>query len=240
MRKDGALEALFPGVRQSILLAVVLQAVRWWYLSDLAKHLGCRHLTTLDKAAAVGDLEPPTWRDSALEVLQQRGFEHEASFRARIVGMVYAFRALGHTAAWIDPLSDGPPAQPALDPRELGFSTADLDKEVATTFFLGGKPMKLRDMMQMLRTTYCDRIGFEFMHIHNMEVRNWIRDRIESRVRSAKTNSSDDDWTWSICRIMLKLPRCVNHDRSPRPPRRAPDDAQLSSTQSPQGMTIHG
>ena len=45
--------------------------------SDLANHLGCRHLTMLDMAVAKGELQPPRWRDPALEILQQRGFEHE-------------------------------------------------------------------------------------------------------------------------------------------------------------------
>ena len=48
--------------------------------SDLANHLGCRHLTMLDLQAAHGRLSPPTFRDPMLEVLQQRGFEHESQY----------------------------------------------------------------------------------------------------------------------------------------------------------------
>ena len=43
--------------------------------SDLASHLGCRHLTQLDLLVANGRLVPPRWRDPTLEVLQQRGLE---------------------------------------------------------------------------------------------------------------------------------------------------------------------
>ena len=102
--------------------------------------------------------------------------------RARLVSMVYTFRTLGHRGAWINPLSSVPPDYPGLALEELGFSEDDLTEEVSTQFFNGGKPMILRDMLERLRATYCDKIGFEFMHIHEMEVRNWIRDRIESRV----------------------------------------------------------
>jgi predicted nucleotidyltransferase len=42
MRKLGALDALFPKVRQALLAATLLHPERWWYLSDLAKHLGVR------------------------------------------------------------------------------------------------------------------------------------------------------------------------------------------------------
>jgi DNA-binding transcriptional ArsR family regulator len=39
MRKSRALDALFPRIRQVLLAATVLHPERWWYLSDLAKHL---------------------------------------------------------------------------------------------------------------------------------------------------------------------------------------------------------
>ena len=48
--------------------------------SDLANHLGCHHLTALNLATAHGKLSPPIWRDPVLEVLQQRGFQHEAEY----------------------------------------------------------------------------------------------------------------------------------------------------------------
>lgn len=48
--------------------------------SDLANHLGCRHLTALNLATAHGKLSPPVWRDPVLEVLQERGFQHEAEY----------------------------------------------------------------------------------------------------------------------------------------------------------------
>ncbi len=48
--------------------------------SDLANHLGCRHLTCLDLRVARGELESPTSHDLALEVLQRRGFEHEKAY----------------------------------------------------------------------------------------------------------------------------------------------------------------
>ena len=37
--------------------------------SDLARHLGCRHLTTLDRSAAEGRAQKPRWDNPILEVL---------------------------------------------------------------------------------------------------------------------------------------------------------------------------
>lgn len=48
--------------------------------SDVAKHLACRHLTSLDLLAAEGELQKPQWSDPAMEALEQRGFQHEAAY----------------------------------------------------------------------------------------------------------------------------------------------------------------
>jgi len=48
--------------------------------SDLANHLGCRHLTQLDLLAAYRQLRPPVWIDPKLETLQRRGLEHEEKY----------------------------------------------------------------------------------------------------------------------------------------------------------------
>lgn len=48
--------------------------------TDLANHLGCAHLSRLNRAVAGRELEPPTWRDPIGELLQERGREHEKSY----------------------------------------------------------------------------------------------------------------------------------------------------------------
>src|SRR5690606_11453627 len=51
----------------------------------------------------------------------------------------------------------------------------------SSKFFLGGAAMKLRDLRSKLEAIYCGNIGFEFMHIANATVRNWLRDKLENR-----------------------------------------------------------
>src|SRR4051812_37033398 len=48
--------------------------------TDLANHLSCRHLTTLDIRLAKGEISAPSWENPHLVVLQQRGLEHERSY----------------------------------------------------------------------------------------------------------------------------------------------------------------
>ncbi len=105
----------------------------------------------------------------------------EIAFRGAVSDAVGRFRRSGHTAAWIDPLSTQPPDQPLLGIKALGFNESELPTQVATQFFQHGESMTLGVMLDRLRSIYCDRIGFEFMHIHNPEVREWMISHIEHR-----------------------------------------------------------
>ncbi|MDF1824498.1 MAG: 2-oxoglutarate dehydrogenase E1 component [Verrucomicrobiales bacterium] len=114
--------------------------------------------------------------------------------RARIVSMVHQYRSLGHTAAWLDPLERSGPNQPLLSLEELGFLPEHLEEEVSTQFYEGGRRMKLGEMIDRLERTYCDKIGFEFMHIQTPDVREWIRERVENRIElSAPSVASKKD-----------------------------------------------
>ena len=105
----------------------------------------------------------------------------EAPLQTRVDGLVYGYRTLGHTIARVNPLADKRPDNPLLSLRELGFSEKDLDLQVSSKFFLQNKKMTLRAMIAALEEIYADAIGAEFQHIQNPRIRNWVRDRIESR-----------------------------------------------------------
>ncbi|MCB1211018.1 MAG: 2-oxoglutarate dehydrogenase E1 component, partial [Verrucomicrobiales bacterium] len=112
--------------------------------------------------------------------------EKALSFRTRVANAIQHFRELGHTAAHLDPLSPEGPEIPSLTTGGLGFTEDELDEDVQTLLFRGGRPMKLKAMLDELRRTYCGKTGFEFMHIHNPEVRNWLLERVEGRDLDAK------------------------------------------------------
>ncbi|RYD95923.1 MAG: 2-oxoglutarate dehydrogenase E1 component, partial [Sphingobacteriales bacterium] len=106
--------------------------------------------------------------------------ETDLAFYGKVVSLVYNFRALGHTQAHINPLSDRPERNPRLNISQFGFTEADMDREASNPLFRDGAKMKLRDMVAALEATYSGFIGFEFTHIHNTTVRNWVRHRIEA------------------------------------------------------------
>jgi 2-oxoglutarate dehydrogenase E1 component len=105
----------------------------------------------------------------------------DSALQTRVDGLVYAYRTLGHTMATTNPLAKQRIENELLSLRELGFTEKDLDLTVSSKYFLGGVPMKLREMRAKLEEIYCSQIGFEFMHIANPRVRNWLRERIENR-----------------------------------------------------------
>ncbi len=73
------------------------------------------------------------------------------------------------------------PDQPLLTLEALGFGEGDLDQTVSSRYFMGGKSMRLREMIAILQRIYTGKIGAEFMHIASTKVRNWVRDRMEAR-----------------------------------------------------------
>ena len=107
--------------------------------------------------------------------------EEQLSFRGKVVSLIYNYRVLGHTQAHINPLHEVAERNPRLELEKFGIYESDLDREAMTRFFRRGEPLKLRDLVSELEMTYSGKTGFEFMHIHETEVRNWIRTRIEGR-----------------------------------------------------------
>jgi len=98
---------------------------------------------------------------------------------ARVLELIHAYRVRGHLMADTDPLDYHQRKHPDLDIKSHGLTLWDLEREFATGGF-GGRPlMKLRDILGVLRDTYCRTVGIEYMHIQNPEERAWIQARVE-------------------------------------------------------------
>jgi len=101
-----------------------------------------------------------------------------ASLRALM--LIRSYRVRGHLEARLDPLGlVVPPPHPELDPRTYGFADADLDKPIFIDNVLGRETATLREIVQILRDTYCGSIAVEFMHIQDPEQKSWIQRRVE-------------------------------------------------------------
>lgn len=98
----------------------------------------------------------------------------------RALMMIRAFRMRGHLAADLDPLKLAErPAQPELDPASYGFSEADLDRPIFLDKVLGLEQATIRQIIDILKRTYCHTLGVEFMHISDPVQKAWLQQRIE-------------------------------------------------------------
>ncbi|HEY2579170.1 MAG TPA: multifunctional oxoglutarate decarboxylase/oxoglutarate dehydrogenase thiamine pyrophosphate-binding subunit/dihydrolipoyllysine-residue succinyltransferase subunit [Streptosporangiaceae bacterium] len=107
------------------------------------------------------------------------GHEDDVSKPARVHELIHAYRVRGHLMADTDPLEYKQRKHPDLDINEHGLTLWDLEREFATGGF-GGKPlMKLRDILGVLRDSYCRTVGIEYMHIQEPDERAWLQARVE-------------------------------------------------------------
>jgi 2-oxoglutarate dehydrogenase E1 component len=98
----------------------------------------------------------------------------------RALMMIRAYRIRGHLQARLDPLNlQEREYQPELDPQTYGFGEADLDRPIYIDHVLGLEYATPRQMLDILRRTYCGTFGVEFMHISNPEEKSWLQERIE-------------------------------------------------------------
>ena len=98
---------------------------------------------------------------------------------ARVQDLINAFRVRGHMMADIDPLQYVQRTHPDLEIENHGLTFWDLDREFVTGGFGGKRVMKLRDILGVLRDSYCRTIGIEYMHIQDPEQRAWFQQKLE-------------------------------------------------------------
>ncbi|MEW5726920.1 MAG: 2-oxoglutarate dehydrogenase E1 component [Pseudomonadota bacterium] len=99
----------------------------------------------------------------------------------RALMLIRSYRVRGHLEADLDPLGlTAREPHPELDYRTYGFTEADLDRTIFIDHVLGLETATLRQIIQLVRDTYCGKIGVEFMHIQDPDEKAWIQKRIES------------------------------------------------------------
>jgi 2-oxoglutarate dehydrogenase E1 component len=98
---------------------------------------------------------------------------------ARVQQLIHAFRVRGHLMADTNPLEYQQRTHSDLDISSHGLTLWDLDREFATGGFGGRRFALLRDILGILRNSYCRTIGIEYMHIQDPEQRQWIQERVE-------------------------------------------------------------
>jgi len=101
----------------------------------------------------------------------------------RAIMMIRAYRMRGHLRANLDPLGIAfPPGDASeLDPATYGFAESDYDRPIFLDYVLGLEAASLREILAIVRRTYCGNVGVQYMHITDPSEKAWLQERIEGR-----------------------------------------------------------
>ncbi|MEP4198981.1 MAG: 2-oxoglutarate dehydrogenase E1 component [Aliishimia sp.] len=98
----------------------------------------------------------------------------------RAIMIIRAYRIRGHLAANLDPLAmKEPEPHPELEPKNYGFTEADMDRPIFLDNVLGLETATMREIMSIVKRTYCGTFAVQYMHISNPEEAGWLKERIE-------------------------------------------------------------
>jgi len=118
--------------------------------------------------------------DGSKAAVSQSDLQQATRDSVRALMMIRAYRMRGHLHANLDPLNLEPRKDhEELHPSSYGFTEADWDRKIFIDFVLGLEYATIREMLALLRRTYCSTIGWEFLHISNPAEKSWIQARIE-------------------------------------------------------------
>ena len=98
----------------------------------------------------------------------------------RALMLIRAYRIRGHLIAELDPLGLRDHGhRPELDPKSYGFTESDMDRPIFIDNVLGLQVASLREILAIVKRTYCGTFALQYMHISDPEQSSWLKERIE-------------------------------------------------------------
>ncbi len=144
-----------------------------------------------DDLTAALDGQWPAEPEKAAEKIRAKAAEKgvgisEAELRQAVLDsiralmIIRAYRIRGHLSADLDPLRIDPPKpHPELDPAMYGFTEADMDRPIYLDNVLGMEHATMRQIVEIVKRTYCGTFALQYMHISNAAEAGWLKERIE-------------------------------------------------------------
>ncbi|ROU01162.1 2-oxoglutarate dehydrogenase E1 component [Histidinibacterium lentulum] len=133
-------------------------------------------------------------RDKIVAKAEEQGAQiTEAQVRGAVLDsvralmIIRAYRIRGHLVADLDPLGmrqETP--HPELDPRSYGFAEADMDRPIFIDKVLGLEHATMREILEIVKRTYCGTFALQYMHISDPEQAAWLKERIEGYGKEIK------------------------------------------------------
>ena len=129
-------------------------------------------------AASVPPAASPT-PAAAVGAADVRAAAHDS---IRVLMLIRSYRVRGHLQATLDPLGiETATNNPELTPEFYDFTEADMDRPIYLDGVLGLETGTIREVMAVLKRTYCGNIGIQFMHIAEPEEKSWLQQRFEGQ-----------------------------------------------------------
>jgi len=105
--------------------------------------------------------------------------EEQALRQSGVHTLISRYRNIGHLLACLDPLTSCPTDHPLLNLEAFNLSVKDLDTLFYVQNLSKNSQASLKDIISILKETYCRSIGVEFMHMQDPDERRWLQDRME-------------------------------------------------------------
>ena len=118
--------------------------------------------------------------EKAGKQLDPKAIEQAADDSIRAMLLVRLYRVRGHLAANLDPLG----LSHREVPEDLTLEWHGFDGQEAREVYVGGvfgfEWVKVSELYDALRATYCGNVGLEYMHITDTEERRFLQDKFET------------------------------------------------------------
>lgn len=99
----------------------------------------------------------------------------------KVYRLIDAYRSRGHLISTTNPIRERKNRFPHLDLEDFALTNADLEESFAIGELVGKPNAKLKDIIAQLKSIYCDNIGAEYMHINDVEIRDWFQKKFENQ-----------------------------------------------------------
>lgn len=124
--------------------------------------------------------KPVTWGvDTTINKYGTYEERDDVRKQAILLQLINMYRVRGHLISNVNPLSNSAAYHEELDPAFYGFTIWDYDRHFFTGTLAGMERGTLREILDLLRNTYCEKIGVEYMHIQNPVEKSWLQDKME-------------------------------------------------------------
>ncbi|MDB3963006.1 2-oxoglutarate dehydrogenase E1 component [Paracoccaceae bacterium] len=145
-------------------------------------------------AALTGEWMPPPQEAAAAKekilgkakelnsTISQEAVKRAVLDSIRALMIIRAHRIRGHLSADLDPLKLQATGQHLeLQPKSYGFEEADMDRPIFIDNVLGLQFASMRQIIDILKRTYCSTFALQYMHISDPVQSSWLKERIEGR-----------------------------------------------------------